>query len=176
MIALTLPKIAFASNDGGFDAHTIRASDLPKNPPRFEQYPALGSFSGHLVPVDIRSHSKAKLFRTRIREGAQVGPNFAGHYTIVFWGCGAGCASLAVVDVNSGKVFFPENLSFVDNTNIAYEELESPAGDLINFQRNSRLLVIIGGINGASNLRGISYFLWEGNKMIRIQFVSKPYE
>lgn len=174
-LMLAFSTFACAQDDNGYDKNTIRAADLPKNPPRFEQYPAQASFSGHLARPDVHSQPMARLFRTRIREGAQAGPNFAGHYTIVFWGCGAGCVSLAVVDANNGKVFFPKNLSTIDNTNIAYDELESPEEELIRFKRNSRLLVVIGGINEISKLRGISYFLWEKNQMKRIRFVAKPY-
>lgn len=175
LLALALPNLSFAADDDGYDEHTIRAADLPKNPPRFDQYPAVEPFTGHIAKPDVHTQPMARLFRTRIREGAQTGPNFAGHYTLVFWGCGAGCLGLAIVDANTGKVFFPPNLGSVDNLNVAYEELESPDGRLVQFQRDSRLLVVIGGINEAPELRGISYFVWEGHKMRRIRFVPKPY-
>ena len=131
VLALTIPTLAFASDDDGYDAHTIRAADLPLHPPRFDQYPALATFNGSVAPADVRSSPQVRLFRTRIREGAKQGPNFAGHYTIVFWGCGTGCVSLAIVDARTGKVFFPSNLGSIDNVNVAYEELESSDGRLI---------------------------------------------
>lgn len=46
------------------------------------------------------------MFRTRLREGAAKGPNFAGHYTLVMWGCGAACQMVAVVDAGDGQVSF----------------------------------------------------------------------
>ena len=34
--------------------------------------------------------------------------NFAGHYTIVYWGCGCQCQLMAIVDRKNGKIFFPD--------------------------------------------------------------------
>ena len=45
-----------------------------------------------------------RAFRTAIREAAAKGPNFADHYTIAQWGCGAGCVSMAVIDSKTGCV------------------------------------------------------------------------
>jgi hypothetical protein len=41
-----------------------------------------------------------------LREGAKQGPNFAGHYTVVMWGCGSDCMEVAVVDAKTGHVYF----------------------------------------------------------------------
>jgi hypothetical protein len=38
---------------------------------------------------------------------AASGPNFAGHYTLARWGCGAGCVTVAVIDMTTGAVQFP---------------------------------------------------------------------
>jgi hypothetical protein len=35
------------------------------------------------------------------------GPNFAGHYFIVTWGCGSPCLMAAIVDAKSGRVLPP---------------------------------------------------------------------
>src|ERR1051325_7876212 len=35
------------------------------------------------------------------------GPNFAGHYFAIRWGCGTGCARMAIVDASNGKVLPP---------------------------------------------------------------------
>lgn len=53
-------------------------------------------------------HTAAWTFRTRIRELAQQPPNFAGHYVLATWGCGAECLSYAIVDVASGQVYFDD--------------------------------------------------------------------
>ncbi len=58
-----------------------------------KDYPRFEAFSTPVISlkparVDLESHPLAKRYRTRLREGAAEGPNFAGHFTIVGWGCG----------------------------------------------------------------------------------------
>ena len=74
--------------------------------PRFQDYPISEKVTGKPTPVNLRSHPKASLFRTKLREGAKRGPNFAGHYTLLMWGCGADCMVVAVVDAKTGRVYF----------------------------------------------------------------------
>ncbi|MFC5474129.1 hypothetical protein [Paraherbaspirillum soli] len=179
LIALLLAVVSpltHAEEDEYYNAHTIRASDYPKNPPGFEQFPAIGRFNGRVMAPDVRSHPRSRLFRTMIGIGAKQAPNFAGHYTIVRWGCGSGCVSLAIVDANTGKVFHPASLHEVDNENVDYDELIKPDGALIKYRLDSRLLIVVGGINENSALRGISYFEWRNNTLRRIRFVHRPFE
>ncbi len=163
------------ANEAYFDASTIRAADLPKNPPTFSDY-SVPVFVGELAEPDVKSHPRSRLFRSKIREGAKRGPNFAGHYTIVGWGCGSSCGSLAIVDAATGQVFHPKNLDAIDNINVDYDALAGVEESLIKYRPDSRLLVIIGGINEDPKLRGISYFVWEHDKLRRVRFVHKPYE
>src|ERR1041385_7981990 len=74
--------------------------------PRFEAYPVRGKFHGTTAKVNLRSHPKARMFRTMLRLGAKDGPNFAGYYTVVTWGCGSDCMQVAVVDCRTGRVYF----------------------------------------------------------------------
>ncbi len=74
------------------------------NPPRFEDYPATEIFKGSPAAPKLRGPGD-RLFRTKIREGAAKGPNFAGHFTIADWGCGAGCVSIAIVDAKDGRIY-----------------------------------------------------------------------
>lgn len=175
LLAMSLPW-ARASDKGFFDEYTIRASDLPKDAPRFDQFPALEPFNGNVAEPNVHYHPRSRMFRTAIRYGAKMGPNFAGHFTIVFWGCGAGCISLAIVDANSGDVYHPKNLRTVEViTNIDSDELAKPDGHLIKFESDSRLLIVIGGIKEDTDARGISYFVWDHGMLSRILFVHKPY-
>lgn len=54
--------------------------------------------------VDFDSMPELKNFRTVITEEASKGPNFAGHFTFMRWGCGTSCLSYAIVDAISGKI------------------------------------------------------------------------
>lgn len=47
-------------------------------------------------------------FRTRIRNGLKMGPNLAGHFSLVEIGCGTSCRFAFVADAQTGQVFeFP---------------------------------------------------------------------
>src|SRR5512137_1568643 len=81
-------------------------SSLQKeNSPQFEDYPAVDEFRSKPVEVDLSSHPKARYFRTRLKDGAKKGPNFAGHYTLVLWGCGNECQMSLIIDLRNGKVY-----------------------------------------------------------------------
>jgi hypothetical protein len=72
--------------------------------PSFDEYPATGAkFSGKPARPILKA-AEDRRYRTMIRESAAGGPNFAGHYTIAEWGCGAGCITVALVDANTGTV------------------------------------------------------------------------
>lgn len=158
------------------DENTIRLSDVPKDAPAFRDYPAGPRYLGPPASPDVRSHPRSRLFRTMIREGARQRPNFAGHYIMISWGCGAGCVSFAIVDARTGSVFHPEALRSVDSVNIDYDALEPPEGQLVKFRDDSDLLIVIGGINADPKRRGISYFTWRNNQLKRIRFVPRPYD
>ncbi len=81
------------------------------NEPTFEQYRIETKFNSKAAPVDLKSAPGASRFRTVLLAGAKKGPNFAGHYTIVEWGCGSSCTSIAVVDVINGRIVFPDEIS-----------------------------------------------------------------
>lgn len=72
--------------------------------PKFSDYPAGKPFSGKPAAAKVE-RADDRMFRTRIREGAAKGPNFAGRFTVVQWGCGSGCASTVIVDAGSGTVY-----------------------------------------------------------------------
>jgi len=74
--------------------------------PEFRDYSMVSRFRGVAAQVIISSQSGARYYRTRLREGARKGPNFAGHFTIVTWGCGSDCYDIAVVDARTGRVWF----------------------------------------------------------------------
>ena len=75
--------------------------------PRFEDYPVNETRISHPAPVDLKSSPDARRFRTALQQGASKGPNFAGHYTVVIWGCGSPCKAFAIVDAKTGSVHFP---------------------------------------------------------------------
>ena len=71
---------------------------------RFEDYSA-GIYNGELKAPDFSSNPNSKRFITRIKKGCEDGINFAGHYTLITWGCGSPCQSGVLVDRKNGKIF-----------------------------------------------------------------------
>ena len=98
---------------------------------RPEQYAAT-LYSGALAAPVIPSDPNARHWRTVIRRDCKAqGVNFAGHYTIAEWGCGAMCQILAVVDRIDGRVYF---------TGIPFDTLDGHYG--ARYTPDSRMIVV----------------------------------
>ena len=72
--------------------------------PHFSDYSASNIFKGKPAGVDFKNNVDARRFRTAIRDGARKGPNFAGHYALISWGCGIMCQSFVIVDSITGEI------------------------------------------------------------------------
>jgi len=108
------------------------SNSLKNTNPQFEDYPAVEEFRGKPALVDLSSHPNARTFRTRLREGAKQGTNFAGHYALVWWGCGNECQQALVIDLRTGIVYGLAEPS-------AKRPLESSRG--LEFISTSRLII-----------------------------------
>lgn len=90
------------------------------------------------IPAQVRiDDRRARRYRTVLRRGAARGPNFAGRYTVVTWGCGLASYELAIIDAETGRVSWP------------------PFGCMtlapgLEFQIDSRLLVVTGVEDGTT--------------------------
>jgi hypothetical protein len=95
--------------------------------PEFSKYPIQESdkLIGEPSPVDMGSYPGASTYKTKLQEGAQGGPNFAGHYTIVAIGCGTQCEEDWVIDAKTGKII---------------DKFSSIIG--VKYQLDSKLLII----------------------------------
>lgn len=125
--------------------------------PEFTDYPVREIFKGR--PARVRLDSRqARLFRTRLREGAAAGPNFAGHYTVVQWGCGTGCAGMGIVDARTGKVYFPP-LEYSDIIDMEDEATRSRF-----FRLDSRLLVLTQMLYDGNDSYTAHYYLFDNGR------------
>lgn len=71
--------------------------------PLHADYPA-AIYTGPPAPVQLDTDFKRSM-RTRLRNGAQAQPDFAGSYHVVTWGCGTNCLNGVVVNRRTGKVY-----------------------------------------------------------------------
>jgi len=142
-------------------AVTITHSEIKE--PTFEQYRVAEQFVGKPAPVDLKSAPGASRFRTGLRYGAKKGPNFAGHYTIVEWGCGTGCDNIAVIDAANGRVVFPEELNPLFFPGLPVGKI--PEGMV--YKKESSLF-IVHGVPSTKKKVGSYYFLWKKGRFVLI--------
>jgi hypothetical protein len=123
---------------------------------RFEDFRA-DSFIGRPAAVDFGSDSSARRFQTVLRQQAAAGPNFAGHITVVTWGCGTQCRDHYLVDARSGRVIADTLLDF------SCHEPE--------FHRNSALVIQRPDTTtfGPCSRGTTRYFRWTGEYLAEIR-------
>ena len=138
---------------------TAGPQEQSKRLPRFEDYPITEVFQGKPHRPILKTPEQRR-YRTRIRQGVEKGwgvwingewgkeqnrpgPNFAGHYVVVVWGCGSCCLMMAVADVETGEVFNPP-LSTNNSLHVPSLVLPPSAGSaaVVRYRKDSRLIVI----------------------------------
>ena len=141
------------------------ARDLPT----FDQFRVAEIYRGRPANVRLGGHPDAKKFRTVLREGARTGPNFAGHYTVVTFGCGTACQRLMIVDAKSGSVFFPPQTQ--PNSYFMVTD-ESPP---FQFRVDSELLILTGAPMDKEN-EGVYYYRWTGQALRQLAYVPRSWQ
>lgn len=78
---------------------------------RPDEFPVADIFTGKTKLPDFRGRDKAfNSFRTRIRNGMNQGPSFAGEFSVIQIGCGTGCSFVVVANNRTGQPFeFPRS-------------------------------------------------------------------
>lgn len=163
-------------------ARIARPQQSARPLPKFEDYAVNEVFNGVPRPP-VLATSEQRLFRTRIREGVEKGwgvwingewtreqnrpgPNFAGHYIVIVWGCGAGCIRMVMADAKSGSVYNPPlsagglalpMLMFPDSAGKAPE---------LEYRLNSRLMIVKATPHWdkPDAVSYAFYFLWQGDR------------
>ena len=109
--------------------------------PAFAKYPVEARYRGPQAAPSLRPGTAAWQFRTRIREAARQPANFAGHYVLATWGCGAECVSYTIINVKTGAVYFYNRTVCCWGTAVP-DDFEPVRGQL-----DSRLLICTGRID-----------------------------
>jgi hypothetical protein len=121
----------------------------------FEDFPVKRVFRNKPIQPDV-TRGQARSFRTEIQRQARSGPNFAGNYTFVNWGCGTCCSQFAIVDAISGRVYFP-------GFNVTCTNTSQGMGHDFQYRINSDLLIMMGSRNGKGG--GKYYYRWRNNRL-----------
>lgn len=136
----------------------------------FDDYPAPIAAKASPPVAPLVDRGQAHRYRTVLREGAKLGPNFAGHYTIIEIGCGAAIVCPAIMDAKTGRVFFPPELKSAEALLMDTGETNV---DALNYRPDSRLLIIVGTPNENLKNEGMTYYVWRSDKLTRLRFTAK---
>ncbi|MBV8617531.1 MAG: hypothetical protein JOY84_01620 [Curvibacter sp.] len=108
------------------------------------------------------SDPKARRYASALQEGATQAINFAGHYILTTWGCGAGCLMAAAIDARSGQVaMLPFTVS----------DWPLSVSEPLSYRKDSCLL----GVQGRRNEQapGAYFYRFDG-KRFRVWEPSRP--
>lgn len=95
------------------------------------------------APINYQSHPYGKHFKQVLTYAYQHSDvNFAGHYVVITWGCGASCQRGAMVDGLTGRIYSLDIPMQTDKPLMACE-LPNGEDDSDNYliQANSRLFI-----------------------------------
>jgi hypothetical protein len=106
---------------------------------------------------------KSRRFATMLREGAAHQENFAGHYTLASWGCGASCVMTAAIDAKTGAVAW---LPFT----VCCWSLD--VTEPLEYRLDSRLLIVHGSRDEHGG--GTYFYEFDGRKFQLIRADENP--
>ena len=144
-----------------------RAGLAQSSVPRFKDYPAGEIYKGPTAPLVLKRDDLT--FKSRLRWAAKnQKPNFAGHYLLTTWGCGAECVMGAVIDVKTGKVYWWgfSTCCWGSDTDDKFNPIE--------FRLDSRLIVFSGLRNEKEGDDGAHFYRFDDGRFVHIRSVLKP--
>lgn len=115
----------------GGTAGAIGSAELGR--PRFSEY-RVARVDTVPPQIDVASDPRAAALADRLQEAAAAGSNFAGRFVLLRFSCGERCEQAAVIDLSSGAVSFPEQLSQI------LGDLPCHTERALEFRDDSRLL------------------------------------
>jgi hypothetical protein len=143
--------------------------------PSFDEYKVSEVFSGKPAAPRLTT-AFARNFATAIREGAARGPNFAGNFSIVQWGCGTECIQMAVINEKNGSVSRGPFVTLAFSPQLIWHG-NGPEADRfepVSFQLDSRLLVVRGCPEENEKDCAFFYYEWGGKNFRLLQKLIPP--
>lgn len=150
-------------------AAAVGWAQQPEARPQFKDFAVKSVYNG--APATPKLGKDQQTFRTRIRSGARSPVEFAGHYTVPRWGCGAGCSFFVIVDSITGTVY--DGFEVAD---LPLSWLEKHPEILrIELHRRSRLFKV-NGCPGETNCGFYDYEMKEGTGLVLVRRELLPAE
>ena len=147
--------------------------DRVADAPQFESFRAAPRRVVRPAALDLAGR-EVRARRSLLAAQSAQGPNFAGDYTIVAWGCGAACTAFAIVDARTGRAYFPPDLSAVRTMNVGDHGPDRPLRyNALRFAPDSRLLVVLGAAEGQPAREGAAFYEWTGRALRLVRFVPR---
>jgi hypothetical protein len=145
-----------------------------KDTPKFKDYPVSEMYRGKNAPLRLTRDDR--MFRTRLKwavDNQKV--DFAGRYIITSWGCGAGCIQGAAIDAKTGKVsWWGFSLCCWSGDQDDVANGFSFRGNLVEFKKDSRLIVFYGVRNEEDGDHGVHYYKLENGRFVHLRSVKVP--
>jgi len=139
-----------------------------KSIPRFEEFPSTNQ--GKKPKATLILTKQDLMYKTRLRIGYDQQPNFAGHYVLTLWGCGALCLMGAAIDTETGMVhWLPGTVCCWDYAGESGPEINDP----ILFRKDSNLISLTGLLN-ETGIKGTHYFKLQKGKFIHLLTIPQP--
>ncbi|MCQ1779126.1 hypothetical protein NOJ05_18130 [Neorhizobium galegae] len=93
----------------------------------FTDFPVKSPYSGQSKAPDFAGRDKKFYsYRTRIKKGLEAGPNYAGEFSIIQFGCGTSCSVVFIANNRTGQVFdFPFSGEGFGPTELRYRATSS---------------------------------------------------
>jgi hypothetical protein len=150
----------------------LSAQSVPARP-TFESQPASQIYKG--PAAEPKLNNDQRVFRAVIRRDAKSAVQFAGHYTVPLFGCGAGCSEFYIVDSVTGRVY--DGFGVVELPGSWLEKQVGNPPDRVQFTPSSRLLKI----NGCPNEKDCGYYDYvmqdgKGLKLIQKWLLPKEFQ
>lgn len=152
---------------------TLPTAVTPPFSETFEQYPA-GVFQGPVVYPDFTGAQKQYAdFRSRLTNGVKGGVNFAGHYSMVLFGCGLFCTTGYMIDLTNGQV---APVPFGNMANMGIEFRYRPNSTLMETAWRSDMSFDANGnpLNDPNPTCVFENLLWQGGKWKILDQIKTP--
>ncbi len=156
-------SVAYAAAEGDCNISPVSGGESV----RFEGYPVAPTLGGQPVRPRLGTRDAAQ-YRTILRKGAATGPNFAGHFSLVHWGCGSSCTDFAIIDSANGQVHFLPHWRAISTVHVDVSA-DRPVTALA-FRKDSRLVELLGAPNEDGQREGAYQLLWDGEQLKTLAF------